>query len=136
VIDLSAVDSVIGLVTASDNSLVTSGPVAITFAYDEDSQIKLAPSSKKNQFVVTEANIIILPMILSPVTSSVATTDTQTMEGLGGYGDYVYSFVSNASGGTINAVSGLYTAGSTPGTDILKVTDAMGHTATATVTVA
>jgi hypothetical protein len=68
---------------------------------------KLAPTSKKNQFVVTEANIIILPMILSPVTSAVATTrHPAPWTGLGGYGDYVYSFGTNASGGTINAVSG------------------------------
>lgn len=135
VIDLSAIPEIVGLITVSANTLQTVAPAAITFAYDEDPQNTLSPTSKKNQFIVSAANIIILPMILSPATSSVAATDSQQMTGLGGYGTYIYSFSSNVSGGTIDSGTGEYTAGSTPGTDILKVTDAMGNTATATVSV-
>jgi hypothetical protein len=135
VLDLSLVGEVLGLVTAADNSLQTSGPVDITFAYDETYQYTLSPSSKKNQFIVSEANIVILPMILSPTTSSIVGGNTQQMTGLGGYGDYFYEFDTNASGGSINSGTGEYTAGLTPGTDVLRATDAMGNTATATVAV-
>ncbi len=135
VADLSLSGEILGLITAVDNTLATVGPVDITFAYDEDLQNKLSPTSKKNQFIVSEANIIILPMILSPTTSSIDTSASQQMTGLGGYGDYLYEFDTNASGGTIDPGTGEYTAGGSPGTDILKVTDSMGNTALATVAV-
>jgi len=133
--DLSGEDEVEGLLTVTSNSLQTSAPAAITFAFAEGYQNTLTPLTKKNQFLAAEVNIIILPMILSPTTATVDAGLTQQMTGLGGYGAYTYSFQSNASGGSINATTGLYTAGSTPGTDVLKVTDAFGNTATATITV-
>jgi hypothetical protein len=74
-------------------------------------------------------------MILSPPTATVAGTGTLTVLGIGGYGAYVYSFQTNASGGSINATSGAYVAGATPGSDILLVTDALGNTATSTISV-
>lgn len=134
--DLSLVGGVLGLLTTSANSLLTGGAVAITFAYGEGYANTLTPSAKNNQFTVAATDIIILPMILSPVTKTVDVSTTQQMTGLGGYGAYTYSILVNNSGATINASIGLYTAGATPATDTLKVVDSMGNTATATITVA
>lgn len=96
----------------------------------------LSPATKNKQFAVSSPNIIILPMILSPTTVVVNTTATQQFTGLGGFGAYTYSILVNNSGGSINAVSGLYTAGATPSvTDTVKVVDSLANSATATVTV-
>lgn len=123
------------LLYATANSLLTSGAVAITFAWNEGYTNTLLPSSKKNQFVVAAADIVILAMQLTPPTATLVHGTSQQFTGLGGYGPYVYSFQTNNSGGTINAGTGAYTAGVTPGTDTLKVVDAFGNSATAVVTV-
>lgn len=128
-------DSAQTLLTVTDNSLLTGGSVAITFSFNESYANTLTPSTKKNKFVLSEDNIIILPMILSPSSASVETTETQQFTGLGGYGTKTYSMQSNPSGGSINLSTGLYTAGATPATDVAKVTDSFGNTATATITV-
>ena len=48
----------------------------------------------------------------------------------------VYAFATNASGATINAQTGAYTAGATPSvTDVVSVTDSLGNVSTATVQV-
>lgn len=134
--NLAALESAAALIVVIDNTLQTSAPAAITFSFNEGYTNTLAPITKDKQFAVSSANIIILPMILSPTTSSVAPTEEVQFTGLGGYGDPVYSFQTNNSGGTINAGTGLYAAGVTPSvTDTLKVTDAFGNTATATVSV-
>lgn len=113
------------LVTDAGFSLAATGPFTDT----------LSPSGKNKQFVVIAANIIILPMILSPVIVSVASGDTQEFTGLGGFGVLTYSMDSNPSGGTVDSVTGVYTAGTEGFMDVVKVTDSQGHTATATVTV-
>lgn len=121
---------VLALITVLNNTL----GVSISFTYDEGYTVTLSPSTKKNQFVISSADTIILPMLLTPQTSTRVTATTQTMVGLGGYGAIAYSFQTNNSGGTINSVSGLYTAGGTTSvTDTILVTDSMGNTATATV---
>jgi MYXO-CTERM domain-containing protein len=49
---------------------------------------------------------------------------------------YIFTLLTNASGGSINAASGVYTAGVTGGvSDVVRVMDSMSRTATATVTV-
>jgi len=127
---------VLALLIVPTNTMATAGAAVITFAWNEGYTNTLSTASKQNQLVVTSANIIILPMILSPVTSTIASPLTQTMTGLGGYGTLVYSLSINNSGGSINASSGLYTSGVTRNvTDTIFVTDAMGNTATATVQV-
>ena len=134
--DLSAIGSALGLITTSTNSLATGGAVAITFSYNEGYSNTLTPSTKNKQFVIASSDIVMIPMILSPVTLTIATAGTYTFVGLGGYGTLVYSFQTNNSGGSINSSSGLYTAGATPSVvDTLKVTDSLGNTATATITV-
>ena len=129
------VDSALGLITVVSNSLMTSAPSAITFSFNENYQNFLLPNTKKNKFIVNENNIIILPMILSPSSVSIAKLATQQFTGLGGYGTKTYSMQSNPSGGTINSSTGLYTAGNIADTDIAKVIDSFGNTATATITV-
>lgn len=137
VFNLAAVpNGVQGLITVVANTLQTSAPAAITFAWNEGYQNVLSPSSLANQLVVSAANIVILPMQLTPAVATVAHTASATFTGLGGYGTLTYSFQTNNSGGTVNASTGAYTAGSSSGvTDTLKVTDAFGNTATASVTV-
>lgn len=102
----------------------------------------LTPTAKNFQFAVSEPNIIILPMILSPynpVTASpliVQTGEDLQFVGLGGFGALVYSLVVNNSGASIDSGTGLYTAGATPNvTDQLRVTDSLSNTADAFVTV-
>lgn len=135
VIDLSALENVLGLIYVSDNSLATGGAVAITFSYDADYQLTFL-ASKQYQPVVAEENIIITPVILNSASATVLASADVQLSALGGYGDYTYSIQTNNSGGSINASTGLYTAGSTDGViDTLKVTDALGNTATVQVTV-
>jgi len=128
------VESALGLLTVTNNSLMTSAPAAITFAFNEGYSNTLSPSTKKDKFQLSSSQIIITPMILSPTTVTVAQAGTQQFTGLGGYGTLTYSLQTNVSGGMMSG-SGLYTAGNTPGTDIAKVVDAFGNSATATITV-
>lgn len=96
----------------------------------------LTPSAKNLQFIVSSANIILLPMILSPVTSTVAVSGTVQFTGLGGFGSLTYSISVNNSGGSINSSSGIYTAGTTPSvSDTVHVVDSLGNVANATVSV-
>lgn len=96
----------------------------------------LTPSTKNRQFVITSADITILPMIFSPASATVLHGATQQFTALGGYGTITYSFQTNNSSGTIDSSTGLYTAGGThPVTDTILATDSVGDTVTATVTV-
>lgn len=102
----------------------------------------LSPSSKKFQLSVSAANIIVLPMILSPYNPLTAIPivvthgHTQQFTGLGGFGTLTYSFITNNSGGSISSSTGLYTAGPTPLVqDTVLVTDGLGNTAQAVVQV-
>ena len=56
---------------------------------------------------------------------------------IGGSGSgYLYALTSNLSGGAIDSATGAYTAGATPNvTDVVTVTDGLGNTAMATITV-
>lgn len=135
VIDLSAIGTVQTLITVVDNTLETSAPADITFALDLDPQLTLEPQTKQYQFIVAEENIIITAMQLLPATSSVLTGGSKQFAAYGGYGDYVYSIDTDGSGGAAIDPNGLYTAGPNPGTDVIKVVDALGNSATATVSV-
>lgn len=136
VFDLSAEEDVLGLIAVVSNSLQTSAPVAISVSYDFDLQNIIVPPSKRDQFILTQPNIVILPMILTRSTNTVEVGGNATFTGLGGYGAYVYSFQTNNSGGSIDSATGVYTAGATPAvTDTLKVTDAFGNTATTSISV-
>lgn len=134
--DLSALDDVDALLAVSFNTLQTSAPAAITFSYNEDYANTLQPSTKRKQFIVSAANVVILPMQLQAAASSVAALGTVQLTGLGGYGTLTYSLQTNNSGGAVNGSTGLYTAGAVSSvTDTLKVTDAFGNTATVDILV-
>lgn len=137
VFNLASVNGgVVGLITAVNDFLYTSAPALVKFSYNENYVNVLAPSSKKNQMIVSAANIIILPMILNPVSTTIRPATSQTYAALGGYGSYFYSFLVNNSGGTLDNFSGLYVSGAITGVvDTISVVDTMGNTATATVTV-
>lgn len=135
VFDLSALANVEALLYVVDNTLQTSAPAAITFSYDADYQTTLATPNKANQFAVTEPNVIVLPISLLPAASAVNTTETVQFVAAGGYGAFTYSLAVNNSGATINATSGLYTAGASSGADTVRATDKLGNTITATVQV-
>ncbi len=134
--NLTSIDNVLSLLTVTNNTLATVAPAAITFSYNEGYVPLLNVPTKRSQFVVSSENIIILPMQLTPTATQIAALGNVQYTGLGGYGVLVYSISINNSGASINASSGIYTAGSTSSvTDTVKVTDAMGNTATATVLV-
>jgi uncharacterized phage protein gp47/JayE len=97
----------------------------------------LSPSSKDKQFTITSDNIIILPIILNPVAPDTVTDgDEIEFSALGGFGTYTFTIHTNVSGGTINGSTGVYTAGATPGTDVVRVTDGLGNFTDVNVTVA
>lgn len=95
----------------------------------------LTPAAKNMQFAVAEANIIIIPIIVSPVASTAVDGDDIQFTALGGYGTYTWTLFTNVSGATINSSSGLYTAGATPGTDVVRVTDSLSNVKNANVVV-
>ncbi|MCY7348217.1 MAG: carboxypeptidase regulatory-like domain-containing protein [Pyrinomonadaceae bacterium] len=72
---------------------------------------------------------------ISPTSATVQSGTTQTFTASGGFPDYTFSISTNNSGATINPTTGVYTAGTTSGTDTVRVTDVFGTTADASVTV-
>jgi len=114
------------LVTSCGLSLSSTGPFTAL----------VNPSSAAEQLRVASADIYILPMALLPQTSAVAAGGPVQFYAYGGIQTgYVYSISTNNSGGTINASTGAYVAGSTPGVDTITVTDSNSNTATASVVV-
>lgn len=117
------------------NTLVTNAGLSNTAggAYTNT----LIPTGANYQFQVTSPNIIVLPIILTPATSDVTnTTGTVQFTAIGGHGAFTFSISANNSGASINSGTGLYTAGPThPRVDTVLATDALGNTATASVSV-
>lgn len=134
---------------ADPNTLVTS-PGFSTAAGGSYTNT-LTPSAKNRQFNFPAANVIVIPIIMygpgvaytfdangvvTGTTISVDnTTGTVDFAAIGGYGAYTYTMHTNASGGAVNASTGVYTAGATPGTDVVRVTDSQSRIADCTVTV-
>ncbi len=59
----------------------------------------------------------------------------QNFEPTGGTAPYTFSLVQNQSGGNIDQISGVYTAGATVGMDIIRIVDSLSASADATVIV-
>ena len=73
--------------------------------------------------------------LMAPATT-VPPRGSLTFTAAGGAGSYTFGIRSNGSGGSIVSSAGVYTAGATPGTtDVIEVTDALGNSATLTITV-
>ncbi len=85
-----------------------------------------------------QATITVGPTVsLSPASATLAPKGTQTFTASGGSGTgFTWAMVSAPSGGSIGAGSGAYTAGATgSSTDVIRVTDSLGNTTTASITV-
>lgn len=135
-LDLSDVASVESLIYMIDNTMQSSFPDEITVSYDYHFINAITPLSKQNQFLISYDNTIITQIQLLPATSTVEAAGTLQFSAYGGYGPYTFTFSSNLSGGTIDDETGEYTAGPTDGvSDTVRVTDAIGNTQIATVTV-
>jgi hypothetical protein len=76
-------------------------------------------------------------LTLNPSTVALAPLQSQLFSAVGGSATgFVFAISTNGSGGTIDATSGAYRAGTTGATtDVVTVTDSLGNTASATVTV-
>lgn len=88
----------------------------------------LAPTTKKNRFNLLSANVIVLPMQLTPSSiTQIDPGDTRLFIVAGGYGAITWSIQTDESGATISP-TGLYTAGATPDTtDVVRATDSLGN---------
>lgn len=73
------------------------------------------------------------PLDITPATAAVKITQTVAFAASGGMGGYVFSVASGA--GSIDPLSGLYTAPNTAGGATIRVTDAGGSSEEATVTI-
>lgn len=72
-------------------------------------------------------------LLVSPAIVVLEATSTRQFTAVGGAGSgYVFALDANGSGATITS-DGVYTAGVVVGTDVVRVTDAVGATASATV---
>lgn len=128
-VDLSSLDDVVEVLSFADNTLADGGmnPVNITIQL---SFVNVVSSvSAKSRLLLKEETVILLPMSITPYRPAPAPLATVNFSGVGGYGAYRYAITLNASGGSINATTGVYTAGATPGEDIVEVTDQLGNTA-------
>ncbi len=75
-------------------------------------------------------------LAINPATVTLAVSGTQTFNGVGGVAPYTYSVEADTTGGaTVNATTGLYTAGPNVGTSTVRVTDSLAATVDAAVTV-
>ena len=87
-----------------------------------------AGNSNSCSFLVTVFNLAI-----SPVATNVATGGIVAFAATGGSPPYLYSLVTNNTGGSLT-VNGVYRAGSAScAADTVRITDGSNHTATATV---
>lgn len=107
---------------------------------DEFSIYSRALSPAEIQTIVNAGSagkcLTIAPLQISPATANVAAGASQTFTATSGTAPYVFSLLINNSGATINASSGLYTAGTTANvSDTVRVTGANGATADALVVV-
>ena len=83
---------------------------------------------------ISEADVTVNgPLAISPTTINVVASGSATFVGAGGVAPYTYSIVSG--GGSIDSVTGDFTAPATAGSVIVRVTDSVSASVNATVTV-
>jgi Zn-dependent metalloprotease len=87
---------------------------------------------------VTENVAVTAGVSISPATASAVPGATISFSANGGSGTgFVWSLTTHASGGAINASTGVYTAGPTGSvTDVVQVTDSLGNLASASIPIA
>ena len=85
--------------------------------------------------IATAPVVVTLPITVTPSSVTLGAGDTQQFVPTGGSGNYVaWAITNDPAYGTIDQ-SGNYTAGDANGADTVQVTDSLGNTGTATVTV-
>lgn len=117
-----------------DNALITGAGFSETAGGTYTNTLE--PNNPTDRWSVAEERIIILPVAVSPQDEDIATEATQQFTAVGGYvtGDYAWTIEVDNTGGSINASTGEYTAGSTPGTDTIRATDDLGNYGEADIT--
>jgi len=86
--------------------------------------------------VATVTVTVTPPIVIAPHLVRAAVGESIAFSASGGWGTGVsWSLLENRSGGSIDAAAGAYAAGSSPGTDVVRVEDAAGNSDTATVEV-
>jgi len=132
VMNINQVQAAVNMI--DPNTLVTNCGLATSGGGPFTSTV--TPTALNYQFVVQSANIVITPMVMLPQTAIVVPLSTTQFTAYGGtQTGYVYSILVNNSGGSINSSTGVYTAGSTPGTDTVKCVDSASNSVTSSVTV-
>lgn len=134
-------------VTITSNSLYSIDQlllVALSEIYNNSTRVLITtkldlsnfvtPNSKKRQFALNPATIVMLPLQLNPSNAVIDKNRPIKFTPAGGYGTYTYTMDQNFSGSSVD-VGGNYVSGNTAGTDIIRVRDQFGNTSTAVVTV-
>jgi hypothetical protein len=117
--------------TATASKTLSSLPIGtytFTATYSGDSTFSGSTATSLTVDVVQALSV-------SPTSVSLEGTQSQTFVASGGVSPIVWALATNASGGSINSSTGVYTAGSTAGTDVISATDAAGNVVTATASV-
>jgi hypothetical protein len=83
---------------------------------------------------VGTVKIFVVYLQIEPPSKTLTVGATQSFTALGFIDSYTFQLLPNQSGATIST-SGLYTAGNDAGTDTIRLTDSLGFTARAVVTV-
>ena len=95
--------------------------------------VRVTDASGNTGYVVVSVGATVS---IAPKTAAVQQSTAKSFSAIGGSAaGYTWSFVTNTSGGSINASTGVYTAGAAAGSDVIRVTDSVGNTTTATITV-
>jgi hypothetical protein len=86
-------------------------------------------------FLATATVTVQPALVIQPATTSVQVGEERRFTGAGGSAaGYVFDLPSSGSGGAIDR-NGLYRAGSSPGTDVVRLSDSLSRRVTSTVTV-
>ncbi|HMK74089.1 MAG TPA: hypothetical protein VK454_12165, partial [Myxococcaceae bacterium] len=115
----------------------TSGVGTLTFTATANGTAANTGTALTAAATTAPATTVLGPVAIAPATASVAPRGSLTFTASGGSGaGYTWSLSTNASGGSIVAGTGAYTAGATPSvTDVVRVQDSLGNAATRNVTV-
>ena len=116
-----------------DNALVATSGFSFLLAGPYVSL--LSPTTKKNQIIFTAPKVVLLPILVTPSAATVLSTQQVQFSALGGYSTYTWTIHVNNSGASINASSGLYTAGAGTGVDTVRCTDGDSNFTNALITV-
>ncbi len=76
---------------------------------------------------------VVSPLVIAPATFTLAVNNTRTFVASGGQAPYTFSV--QTGGGSVDPATGLYTAPATSGNAVVRVTDNLGSTADASVTI-